>query len=190
MGMVELALVACFLVVILPMVSSSSEGSKEIDQWLQELTHAKQKATHLHFYLHDTFSGRNPTVVEVAQSNMTHSSPTLFGLMNVMDDPLTEGPESTSKEVGRAQGFYGSSGQKEMGLLMAMSLVFTTGKFNGSSLTILGRNPAMEPHRELPIIGGSGVFRLARGFAALKTYYYNASNGDAIVEYNVAVIHY
>ncbi|XP_050234913.1 dirigent protein 21-like [Mercurialis annua] len=184
MGRVALLLVACVLVLVMPMANSSTQ---EIDQWL---SHAKEKVTHLHFYFHDTFSGANPTAMKIAQSAITDKSPTLFGIVVMIDDPLTEGPEPTSKEVGRAQGLYGSSDQKNVGLLMGMNLVFTTGKFNGSTLAILGRNPALEHVREIPIIGGTGAFRLSRGFASLKTYFFNATSGDAIVEYNVVVSHY
>ena len=99
---------------------------------------------------------------------MTNKSPSLFGLLNIFDELLTEGPEPTSMLVGRAQGLYGSVGQKELSLLMAMNFVFTIGKFNGSSLTILGRNAALQPLREMPIIGGTGAFRLAHGFVTAK----------------------
>ncbi|TKY49658.1 Dirigent protein 21 [Spatholobus suberectus] len=43
--------------------------------------------------------------------------------------------------------------------------------------------------REMPIVGGSGIFRYARGFALAKTYVFNANSGVAIVEYNVSVLH-
>ncbi|XP_065865209.1 dirigent protein 21-like [Euphorbia lathyris] len=162
-------------------------SSKEIDPWL---SHAKEKVSHLHFYLHDTFSGQNPSAVEIVKPDITHISPTLFGALVMIDDPLTEGPLPISKEVGRAQGLYGSSGQTTFDLAMAFNLVFTSGLFNGSTLAVLGRNQATDSTRELPIVGGTGVFRLARGFASLKTYFINATNGDAIVEYNVSAIHY
>ncbi|MFQ6635341.1 hypothetical protein Gotur_012196 [Gossypium turneri] len=38
----------------------------------------------------------------------------------------------------------------------------------------------------MPIVGGSGIFRFARGYALAKTVWFN-KNGDAIVEYNVTV---
>ena len=96
-------------------------------------THAEEKVSRHHFYFLDTVSGKNPSAVEVADASMTKKSPTLFGLVNIVDDPLTEGPEPTSKLVGRAQGLYGSAGQQEVGLLLTMNFVFTTGKFNGST---------------------------------------------------------
>ena len=162
----------------------------EVDEWIQKLHHAKEKVSRLHFYFHDTLSGKNPSAVEVAEASMTKKSPTLFGLLNIFDDPLTEGPEPTSMLVGRAQGLHGSAGQQELGLLAAMNFVFTIGKFNGSSVTILGRNAVFQPLREMPIISGTGAFRLARGFVTAKTYFLNFTSGDAIVEYHVVAIHY
>lgn len=92
--------------------------------------------------------------------------------------------------MGRAQGLYASASQSEDALLMSMNLAFTEGKFNGSSLTVLGRNAVVEAVREMPIIGGSGLFRFARGYAQAKTLTFNATTGDAVVEYNVFVFHY
>ena len=112
--------------------------------------------------------------MEVAEASMTKKSPTLFGLVNIFDDPLIEGPEPTSKLVGRVQGLYGPAGQQEVGLLLAGYLVFTTGKFNGSSLTILGRNAMFHPIRVMPIIGGACAFRLARGFVQPKTHFFQS----------------
>ena len=146
-------------------------STKEVDEWIQKLHHAKEKVSMLHLYFHDTLSSKNPSAVEVAEVSMTKKSPTLLGLVNIFDDPLTEGPEPTSMLVGRAQGLDRSVGQKELSLLMAMNFVFTIGKFNGSSLTILGRNAALQPLREMPIIGGTGAFRLARGFVTAKMYF-------------------
>ncbi|XP_042495773.1 dirigent protein 23-like [Macadamia integrifolia] len=149
----------------------------------------EEQSTELHFYFHDTVSGKTPSAVRVAQAEDTQKSPTLFGVVMMADDPLTEGPEPTSKEVGRAQGLYGSAGQQELSLIMALNFGFTDGVYNGSTLSILGRNPALHPERELPIVGGTGVFRQARGTAIAKTYWLNATSGDAIVEYHVTALH-
>jgi hypothetical protein len=92
--------------------------------------------------------------------------------------------------IGRAQGFYGSAGQEEAALLMAMNFVFLQGKYNGSTISILGRNHVFSKVREMPVIGGSGLFRFARGYAQANTYSFNAKTGDAVVEYNVYVLHY
>ncbi|WCJ42168.1 Disease resistance-responsive (dirigent-like protein) family protein [Euphorbia peplus] len=147
------------------------------------------KTTILQFYFHDTVSGKNPSAIKVAESAQTTKSPTLFGSIMMADDPLTEGPDPNSKLVGRAQGLYGSAGQSEMCLIMAMNFAFTDGAYNGSSISLLGKNSALSPVREMPIVGGTGVFRLARGYAVAKTHWMDITTGDAIVGYNVTLVH-
>ncbi|CAL5402251.1 unnamed protein product [Camellia sinensis] len=180
-----IVMLLCSIAIAMPVVHGIAQGPKAVDDWFQKLSFKKEKLTKLNFYLHDTLSGKNPTAIKVAQANITFKSPTLFGLINMIDDPLTVGPEPNSTEVGRAQGFYGSAGLDKLGLIMTMNLYFTTGKYNGSTLSVVGRNSVMELYREMPIIGGSGVFRLARGIVTAKTYFLNTTTGDAVVEYNV-----
>ena len=163
------------------MIISFVERSKSED--------TKEKVTNLQFYFHDTLSGKNPPAVRVAQAPETDKSPTLFGAILMADDPLTETHDPQSKLVGRAQGLYGSAGQHELGLIMAMSFSFTEGVYNGSSISILGRNSAMSPVREMPVVGGTGFFRMARGYALAQTHWLDPLTGDAIVGYNVTVVH-
>ncbi|GKV34507.1 hypothetical protein SLEP1_g42878 [Rubroshorea leprosula] len=150
----------------------------------------REKLSHLHFYFHDILSGRNPTAVKVASAPLTNRSATVFGQVMMMDDPLTVGPELTSKLVGRAQGIYASASQTEVGFLMVLNFAFMEGKYNGSNLSVLGRNAAFSAMREMPIVGGSGVFRFARGYAQARTHMLDFKTGDAVVEYNVYVFHY
>ncbi|GLT96226.1 hypothetical protein SLE2022_138680 [Rubroshorea leprosula] len=150
----------------------------------------REKLSHLHFYFHDILSGRNPTAVKVASAPVTNRSATVFGQVMMMDDPLTVGPELTSKLVGRAQGIYASASQTEVGFLMVLNFAFMEGKYNGSNLSILGRNAAFSAVREMPIVGGSGLFRFARGYAQARTHMLDFKTGDAVVEYNVYVFHY
>nr|XP_023914575.1 dirigent protein 23-like [Quercus suber]POF07949.1 dirigent protein 23 [Quercus suber] len=190
MAKLALVLLLFSLGMAMQLVQSTKEDPKEVDEWIQKFHHAKEKVSRLNFYFHDTLSGKNSSAVEVAEASITMKSPTLVGLLNIFDDPLTEGPEPTSKLVGRAQGLYRSAGQQDVDLLMAMNLVFTTGKFNGSSIIILGRDAVLHPILEMPIIGGTGAFRLARGFVQAKAHYLNLMSGDAILEYHVVAIHY
>ncbi|KAJ6864581.1 hypothetical protein NC651_035208 [Populus alba x Populus x berolinensis] len=150
----------------------------------------KEKLSHLHFYFHDIVSGKNPTAVRIARADMTNTSSTGFGMVAMIDDPLTMTPELSSKLVGRAQGFYASASQNDIGLLMTMNFVFMEGKHNGSTLSVLGRNSVFSTVREMPIVGGSGLFRFARGYAQASTHTFDRSTGDAVVEYNVYVFHY
>ncbi|KAI9122410.1 hypothetical protein K1719_007099 [Acacia pycnantha] len=150
----------------------------------------KEKLSHLHFYFHDIVSGPKPSAVRVAAAGMTNSSPTGFGAVVMMDDPLTARPELNSTLVGRAQGIYASASQEEAGFLMVLNFAFAEGKYNGSNLSVLGRNTVLTTMREMPIVGGSGAFRFARGYAQASTHTFDLKTGDAIVEYNVYVFHY
>ncbi|KAK6946426.1 Dirigent protein [Dillenia turbinata] len=157
---------------------------------LQLIRPGSEKVTCFRFYFHDNVSGDNPTSVTVAKATNTMKSASAFGLVNVIDNALTLGADPNSEPVGRAQGLYAFDGMSEFTLLMAIDLAFTNGRYNGSSLSILGRNQFTHPVREMPIVGGTGVFQLARGFVTLKTYKFNTTSNNAIVQYDVTAIHY
>ncbi|KAL7147806.1 hypothetical protein ABFS83_06G133100 [Erythranthe nasuta] len=167
----------------------SQEFWREVS--MEEMGLKTEKLSHLHFYFHDIVRGQYPTAYRVAESAITNSSATRFGFVEIIDDPLTVGPNISSKTVGRAQGMYASADLNNLGLLMVLNYVFTEGKFNGSTLSILGRNAVYSAVREMPIVGGSGVFRFARGYARASTHEINMQiTGVAVVEYNVYVFHY
>ncbi|KAL4187893.1 hypothetical protein AMTRI_Chr09g41300 [Amborella trichopoda] len=158
------------------------------DDWRETAGMGQPKVRHLHFYFHEVGKGSNPTPILVAEANSTKTSPTSFGSVYVADDPLTEGPNLTSKLIGRAQGIQAACSKTEFSLIMALNFVFTDGEFNGSTLTVVGRNPILQDVREMSVVGGNGVFRLAQGYAQLRTIL--LATGSLTVEYNVTVIHY
>ncbi|KAK2665542.1 hypothetical protein Ddye_004116 [Dipteronia dyeriana] len=152
-----------------------------------------EKVTNLHFFFHDTLVGKNPSAVLIAKASLPNNgtSPAPFGSLYAIDDPLTTGPELTSEVVGSAQGLWVSSAQGlQTSLVAYFDFGFTTGEFNGSSISVFSRNPVLETERELAVVGGRGKFKMARGFSELKTYFVDPTTGNAIVEYNVTVIHY
>jgi hypothetical protein len=171
------------------LVTGENHGfARKLDRRLVGLN-KKEKLTHIRFYWHDILSGRKPSAVQIVPP-VANASATFFGAINIIDDPLTLGPNLSSKLIGRAQGFYALASQEEVGLLMAMNFAFIDGKYNGSTVTVLGRNPVFSKVREMPVIGGSGLFRFARGYVQIKTYDLNSTTRDATVEYNVYVLHY
>ncbi|EPS65091.1 hypothetical protein M569_09689, partial [Genlisea aurea] len=158
-----------------------------------ELGLGEEKLSHLRFFFHDVMTGKHPTVVRVAEAVISNSSVTQFGSVFLFDDALTlglNGKNSTAAVVGRAQGIYASADLSELGLLMVLNFSFTRGKFNGSTLSVLGRNAVFSGVRELPIVGGSGAFRFARGYARAVTRQIDFATGNAVVEYNVYAFHY
>ncbi|KAK9692412.1 hypothetical protein RND81_09G262400 [Saponaria officinalis] len=155
-------------------------------QQLLGLNFGKEKLTHFRIYWHDLVSGPTPSAIQVVAP--PRKSPTSFGMVRMIDNPLTESPLLSSNLVGRAQGLYASACQKDVGLLMVMNFAFIQGKYNGSGITVLGRNMVMTEVREMPIIGGTGLFRLARGFVQARTHTFDAPS--AIVQYHCFVFHY
>ncbi|OIT08825.1 dirigent protein 1, partial [Nicotiana attenuata] len=58
--------------------------------------------------------------------------------MVAVDNPVTEGPDPKSKEIGREQGMYINSQLDGKGLHLMFSVIFTDGEFKGSTLEIQG----------------------------------------------------
>lgn len=142
---------------------------------------AAAAATSMRFYMHDTVSGRSPSAVRVVRGpNSTGFS---FGDVFVVDDPLTEGSAADSREVGRAQGFYAFVSRRAdaPALLLSLNLVFA----NASTVEVVGHDPISAPERELPVVGGSGAFRLALGYVLVRTHSLDTSTGDAVLEWEL-----
>ncbi|GFP89019.1 dirigent protein 21 [Phtheirospermum japonicum] len=150
----------------------------------------KEKVAQLQLYVQDILTGPSPSNVQVAAARSTSTSPTFFGLVAVIDDPVRTAPSPEAEIVGRAQGFFAFASLEEISIHMTFDLVFTGGKYNGSTLNLVGRNPYPRDHRELSVVGGSGVFRLARGYVGVTTVSMNSANGDAFFQYNITVLHY
>ncbi|KAL0308686.1 UNVERIFIED_CONTAM: Dirigent protein 1 [Sesamum radiatum] len=151
------------------------------------LLQAKQTAVKLHFFIQDALGGSSPTVWEVARSSITPDSTTSFGQVRVLDDLITAEPDPDSEKMGRAQGMITSSDLDKTALTMNLNLYFTCGKYKGSTLCIVGRNPMDRKNRELAVVGGTGVFRMARGYAISNTYSYDVDTNYGVLEYTVYV---
>ncbi|KAI3966062.1 hypothetical protein MKW92_040599 [Papaver armeniacum] len=187
-----MALVQSMMIIFSVIVVAVPFAESQVDDQWQQASYGieTQKITRLHLFLHDMVSGKNPSAVKVADHSNTYNSPGYFGFVAIADDILTEGPEPTSKAIGRAQGLIAFASREEFAEVMSMSFVFTDGEFKGSSVSILGRNPILQSVREMPIIGGTGSFRFARGFAVSKTHWVNVTTHDLIEEYHLTIMHY
>ncbi|WZZ56785.1 hypothetical protein YC2023_056892 [Brassica napus] len=89
--------------------------------------------------------------------------------MTVMDNELTEGHELGSGLLGKAQGFYVASAVDGTSQTMAFTAMFESGGYE-DSISFFGvhRTAASESH--LGVMGGTGKYVNARGYAIVKTF--------------------
>ncbi|XP_064979391.1 dirigent protein 1-like [Musa acuminata AAA Group] len=119
----------------------------------------KENMTHLHFYLHVYYGGPNATTVTVVSppGNST------FGSIGVGNNILKEGPEPSSMLIGRTNDLTAQASIESPSYLYMLNFVFTAGEYNGSSIAIVGRE-VIGMTSERTIVGGTGMFRMARGY--------------------------
>ncbi|KEH30094.1 putative plant disease resistance response protein [Medicago truncatula] len=94
----------------------------------------------------------------------------MFGTMTVFDDELTEGEELGSGLVGKAQGFYIASSTEGTSQVMAFTAKFEENGYE-DSLSFFGVHRTTQVSQsQLAIIGGTGKYVNANGFAIIKTF--------------------
>jgi len=158
--------VILFAIILLSSSLVSSRFAETMSPSDLGLKHAPS-ITHFHFFLHEQTQTANKTEYTVSFPNTTSSN--LFGLTAVLDYLLTEENTTTSKKVGQAQGILAVSSQTNNSVTMAMNFVFTEGKYNGSSVAVLGQNNLDITTREMPVVGGTGLFRFSTGYMRTNT---------------------
>ncbi|XP_051145843.1 dirigent protein 23-like [Andrographis paniculata] len=151
----------------------------------------KEKTAAIKFYVQEPRTGPDAALTEVCGGKDTANSPTLFSKVFVVNAKLTAEADRNSAEVGFAQGLVTSADKVQAGLAMNVNVLFTTGEYKGSTISIVGRNLGMEiPDRELAIVGGTGMFRMAKGFAISNTYSHDPVENYMIFEYTLYVCYY
>ncbi|XP_051146171.1 dirigent protein 22-like [Andrographis paniculata] len=146
-----------------------------------------EKSAVIRVYVHDVVGGPNATVWKVATANITGNSSSLVGQISVVDDKLTSRPERNSTEVGRVQGLTTLLGLEKLAFMMNLNFWFTAGEYNGSTLCVVGRNPIGQTDRELSVVGGTKLFRMARGYSVSNTYSYDPVENYGVLEYTLYV---
>nr|CAD1824588.1 unnamed protein product [Ananas comosus var. bracteatus] len=118
----------------------------------------------------------------VAAHNMTH--------LHVYMHDILGGSNPTAVEIvkGPWRCLLSPASTSEGSLLVSANFVLAAdGPYNGSVVSVQGRDPIAAPVRELSVVGGTGKFRMARGYVLWKTYGVNITNGEAILELDVYV---
>ncbi|XVF36179.1 hypothetical protein REPUB_Repub19eG0035700 [Reevesia pubescens] len=97
---------------------------------------------------------------------------------------LTEGPENTSRVVGKAQGFIIPIEHFANSAFNIIYLTFETPKFSGS-LSVQAKHVEHKDKEELTVVGGTGSFAFARGIAVFAQTQSQSSEADATTTYHV-----
>ena len=140
---------------------------------------------HICLYMYETTAGANATLLATVlpQPNTT------FGMIGLLDDVLLDGPyPASSKVLGRFQGLLAFAGQvTPPGMQSLVSFVFTAGsRFSGSNLVVAGTVTSFDGSFERAIVGGTGVFRMARGWCIVKAVW-NPTAVSTVYEVNLFV---
>ncbi|MCO5555415.1 hypothetical protein L7F22_008961 [Adiantum nelumboides] len=156
-----------------------------------EAAGGRPRKTNMRFYLHNVIVGPNATAVAITapSGNLTSYR---FGRAFAMDDVLTRGPLLKSKEVGRAQGFYMWDSVKKQRSNACVLLFFTctfngVTRYEGSSIVVQGSIGWDMPFHEVAIVGGTGRFRLAQGYAVVDPVVMTPSY--VVLKLNATILH-
>ncbi|PRQ49741.1 putative plant disease resistance response protein [Rosa chinensis] len=104
----------------------------------------------------------------------------MFGTLTVFDDELTEGHELGSGLLGKAQGFYVASSEDGSSQTIAFTAMFESGGY-ADSLTFFGVHRIAASESHLAVMGGTGKYLNAKGYALVKTINgVNEQNTDGI----------
>ncbi|KAG6413501.1 hypothetical protein SASPL_126214 [Salvia splendens] len=156
----------------------------------ENICQGKENLLKFNVYVQDIRGGPSPTVYTVAEASITANSPTSFGVIHVVDNLVTAGPDINSAAVGRAQGLATFADLHTVAASENINFVFTAGEFNGSTISTTGRNPVTNLERELTVVGGTGAFRFARGYAITSTYSDDTAADSSVLQYTFYVARY
>ncbi|KAJ4725893.1 Dirigent protein [Melia azedarach] len=112
----------------------------------------------------------------------------MFGTLTVIGDELTEDHEVGSGLVGKAQGFYVASSEDGTSQTMAFTAMFSSGGYT-DSISFLGVHITAVSESQLAIMGGTGKYVNARGYATVKTFpatnQHNTDGVDTLLQITV-----
>ncbi|CAM6109679.1 unnamed protein product [Calypogeia fissa] len=131
--------------------------------------------TQFTFFLHDnllTVTQDSADVLILPQFFAPANS--FFGAFIVFDDSITLVPDTSSEETGRGRGMYlfDADDNKGAGIEFVWTAQFNeaSGYGNGTTLSFQGFDRTTDATREISIVGGTGMFKMARGWADITTY--------------------
>lgn len=105
----------------------------------------------------------------------------MFGTLTAFDDELTEGHDLGSGLVGKAQGFYVASSEDGTSQTMAFTAMFESGGY-ADTLSFFGVHRSHVSESNLAVMGGTGKYVNAKGYATVKTFPATNQRSDGGVE--------
>lgn len=126
------------------------------------------------FFLHDNLLTIPSSAEVLILPELDAPKNSFFGALIVFDDSMTKSPDPGSLEIGRGRGMYLFDAHDTKGA--AIEFVWTaqfnesSGYGKGATLSFLGFDRTTDPTREISVVGGTGLFRSARGWAIIQTY--------------------
>ncbi|KAF5742645.1 dirigent protein 24-like [Tripterygium wilfordii] len=117
----------------------------------------------------------------------------MFGSITVIDDQLTEGHELGSAVIGKAQGFYMASSLDGTSQTIALTTLFHGDHEHEHDLedtiSFFGVHRMASLGSQIAIVGGTGKYENARGYATVATLHHedqHTTDGvDTILEFSV-----
>ena len=147
------------------------------------------KKTTLSLYFHDTPDrcDSNVKVIPVTRiAGKAWNVPTT-GTVIVTEDLITKTSGQNSAEVGRAKGMYVTAGSNGLDSQVSISIEFTDEEYKGSTIEMQGISNQFMPGAEVSVVGGTGKFRFARGYATFATHHLDIPNRYAIIRCDITV---
>lgn len=116
----------------------------------------------------------------------------MFGSVTVVDNEITEGHELGSAVLGKAQGFYFSSSSDGTSHTLVLTMLFHGGEHDvDDTVSFFGIHRTGSPVSEIAVIGGTGKYQDARGYAtieALPQHDQHTTDGiETITQFNVYI---
>ncbi|XWS75045.1 hypothetical protein CRYUN_Cryun01aG0051500 [Craigia yunnanensis] len=116
----------------------------------------------------------------------------MFGSITVIDDELTEAHELGSAVLGKAQGFYLASSLDGTSQTIALTVLLHGGEHGHEiedAISFFGVHRTVSPESQIAVVGGTGKYENARGYATVETLHQedqHITDGvDTILHFNV-----
>ncbi|KAI4384960.1 hypothetical protein MLD38_003041 [Melastoma candidum] len=111
----------------------------------------------------------NATTVPVAGRQGIAYNLQNFGTVFVTDDNITATASPNSALLGQAQGTLIVTSLQSKYFQISLTLVFNAGPYANSTVVLLGVVNGLQAVRPVAVVGGTGVFTYAKGFATFET---------------------